>query len=131
MRVVSSLMAVLSEISEAFESRPEARQTKDDGMAAQIVEYINANLFNEISLASISRRFYMSQSQLNRVFGKATGSSLWEYVRLKRLMAAREKIVAGERASTACALCGFKDYSSFYRSYKARFGHAPSEENER
>lgn len=130
MRVASALMAMLSGISEVFESRANAQQTGDEGIAAQIVEYINDNLFEEISLSSISRHFYMSQSQLNRIFGKATGSSLWEYVRLKRLMAAREKIVAGERASSACTLCGFRDYSSFYRAYKMRFGHAPSEERE-
>ena len=131
MRVVSALLTMLSEISEVFESHPGAGQSRDDGIAARLVEYINANLFNEISLADISRRFYMSQSQLNRIFGKATGSSLWEYVRLKRLLAARERILAGERATTVCTLCGFKDYSSFYRAYKMHFGHAPSEETKR
>lgn len=129
LRVAAALLPLLSEISEVFEKRASSeRPERDEGMAAQLVEYINANLFQEISLKSISRRFYMSQSQLNRVFGKATGSSLWEYVRIKRLLAAREKIVAGMKPSAACTLCGFKDYSAFYRAYRDRFGHAPSDE---
>ena len=129
LRVITALLSLLSEISEVFESRANpGLPGRDEGIAPQLVEYINANLFDEISLDSISRHFYMSQSQLNRVFVKATGSSVWEYIRIKRLLAARERIVAGERASVACTLCGFKDYSAFYRAYKARFGHAPSEE---
>lgn len=132
LRVISSLLSLLSDISQVFESRENpGLPGQDEGMAAQLIEYINANLFNEISLKSISRHFYMSQSQLNRIFGKATGSSLWEYIRIKRLLAARERIVAGERAAAVCTLCGFKDYSAFYRAYKARFGHAPSEEGSR
>lgn len=129
LRVITALLSILSEISEDFESRARPGMPgRDEGIAPQLVEYINANLFDEISLDSISRHFYMSQSQLNRIFGKATGSSVWEYIRIKRLLAARERIVAGERASAACTLCGFRDYSAFYRAYKARFGHAPSEE---
>lgn len=129
LRVITALLSLLSEISEVFERSSESgRSGQDEGIAAQLVEYINANLFDEISLDSISRHFYMSQSQLNRIFGKATGSSVWEYIRIKRLLAARERIVAGERASMVCTLCGFRDYSAFYRAYKARFGHAPSEE---
>lgn len=129
LRVITALLSLLSDISQVFESRARpALPGGEEGIAAQLVEYINANLFNEISLKSISRRFYMSQSQLNRIFGRATGSSVWEYIRIKRLLAARERIVAGERASAVCTLCGFRDYSAFYRAYKARFGHAPSEE---
>ena len=131
LRVVTALLSLLSDISEEFErGEVPGLPGREDGIAPQLVEYINANLFSDISLESISRRFYMSQSQLNRVFGKATGSPVWEYVRIKRLLAARERIVAGERASVACTLCGFKDYSAFYRAYKARFGHAPSEEGQ-
>jgi len=129
LRVLTALLNLLSDISEVFEGRKSPGQDQEnEDLSAQLIEYINANLFDEISLKSISRRFYMSQSQLNRIFGKATGSPVWEYVRIKRLLAAREKILAGERANVACAMCGFKDYSSFYRAYKARFGHAPSEE---
>lgn len=129
MRVLSALMCLLSDISESFE-RSENKGGMDEGISARLVEYINAHLFEDISLGSLSRRFYMSSSQLNRVFGKATGSSVWEYVRIKRLLAAREKILAGVSAGTVCTMCGFKDYSAFYRAYKARFGHAPSKEGE-
>lgn len=129
LRVVTALLSLLSDISQVFERmEPPGLPGREQGIAAQLVEYINANLFREISLNSISRHFYMSQSQLNRIFGKATGSSVWEYIRIKRLLAARERIVAGERACVVCTLCGFRDYSAFYRAYKSRFGHAPSEE---
>ena len=85
----------------------------------------------ENRLFSISRRFYLSKSQLNRVFSRATGSPVWEYVRIKRLLSARERLLAGESAVNVCTECGFKDYSSFFRAYKARFGQSPSSERQK
>ncbi|MCI8359840.1 MAG: AraC family transcriptional regulator [Clostridiales bacterium] len=68
----------------------------------------------------------MSRSQLNRLFRQATGSSVWDYILLKRLVAARNAIRKGSAASEAAIACDWKDYSSFYRSYKTRFGVSPT-----
>lgn len=97
------------------------------GRAAQIVRYINDHLYEPLSLAEIASHFYLSRSQLCRVFRAATGSGVMEYVRIKRLMAAREQMRTGVPASQAAASCGFGDYSSFYRSYRARFGESPAD----
>lgn len=51
---------------------------------------------------------------------------MWEYILIKRLFAARERILAGESVYTAAANCGFQDYSAFYRAYVARFQVSPS-----
>jgi AraC-like DNA-binding protein len=98
------------------------------GIAAELIEYINERLFSELSLNDLCARFFMSRSQLERIFRKATGSSVWKYVLVKRLITARQRILAGYKAYPAALSCGFKDYSSFYRAYSAYFGHAPSED---
>lgn len=98
------------------------------GLQSQLVAYINEHLFEDISLQSVADRFYRSRSQISRIFQQATGSSLWEYVTIKRLMAARAMIQRGESASFACIACGFSDYSTFFRAYRAHFNHPPSED---
>ena len=98
------------------------------GLQGQLVTYVNEHLFENISLQSIADHFYRSRSQTSRIFQQATGSSLWEYITIKRLMAARAMIRRGESAGNACIACGFSDYSSFFRSYRAHFGHAPKED---
>ena len=100
-----------------------------EGLAGQILAYVNEHLFEDISMQSIANTFYRSPSQISRIFRQATGNSLWKYVTIKRLMAARELIQRGEPASVASSACGFSEYSSFYRAYKSHFGHSPKEDN--
>jgi len=98
------------------------------GLQGQLVTYVNEHLFENISLQAVADHFYRSRSQISRVFQQATGSPLWEYVTIKRLMAARAMIQRGESAGTACLACGFTDYSSFFRAYRTHFGHVPKED---
>lgn len=128
--ILSILLMVLDEISYQFGQVDDREKYPDaGGISTQLINSINEDLFEDISLSSISRKFFLSESQVNRVFKKATGSSVWEYIRIKRLLAAREKILAGENPSAACFSCGFQDYSTFYRAYKAHFGVSPSKTN--
>ncbi|MBR5516736.1 MAG: AraC family transcriptional regulator [Firmicutes bacterium] len=99
-----------------------------EGFQVQLLEYVNEHLFEDISIQSVADVFYRSRSQISRVFRQATGTSLWDYVTVKRLMAARAMIRRGESAISACTACGFSEYSSFYRAYKSHFGHSPKED---
>ncbi|MBO5783869.1 MAG: helix-turn-helix transcriptional regulator, partial [Clostridia bacterium] len=56
-----------------------------------------------------------------------TGSTVWEYVTIKRLIRAREIIGAGTSPTEAAGACGFNDYSAFYRASRRQFGHSPRE----
>lgn len=99
-----------------------------EGLAGQILAHVNEHLFEDISLQSIADTFYRSPSQISRIFNQATGTSMWKYVTIKRLMTARSLIQGGEPAAIAATACGFSEYSSFYRAYKAQFGHSPKED---
>lgn len=99
-----------------------------EGLQSQLVAYVNEHLFESISLQSVADRFYRSRSQISRIFQQATGSPMWEYVTIKRLLAARAMIQRGEPAGAACIACGFSDYSSFFRAYRTHFGHAPKDD---
>ena len=127
LHALSRLLAVLGELADAGDRRSPG---SGDGVdfAASVVGYVNAHLFGELSLDAVSREFFMSKSQLERVFRRATGSPLWEYVQIKRLLSARERIASGQSASDAAADCGFCDYSAFYRAYRAHFGHSPRQD---
>lgn len=95
---------------------------------SQMLEYVNVNLFDVISLDVIAKNFFISKSQLNRYFKKYTGSTAWGYITAKRLLNARKLILDGVAAKTACLSSGFEDYSSFFRAYKKRFGVSPSDD---
>lgn len=98
------------------------------GLTSALIDFVNEHLFSDLSLSTLCSHFYLSTSQLNRIFRRATGSSVWQYICAKRLLAVREQIMAGENIAAAAQACGFKDYSSFYRLYVSRFGHSPVED---
>lgn len=125
--IIHVLLGAMIGISRQFEGISHEEKYPDiDDLSGQLINYINQELFSKISVSTISQHFFLSESQVNRIFKKATGSSIWEYIRIKRLLAAREKILAGESAASVAASCGYQDYSSFYRAYTDRFKVSPS-----
>ena len=127
LQILSRLFLLLTELAAVYPERV-GDLAVSGGFPAQLVSYVNSRLFEPISLDEISRRFSRSSSQISRLFRSATGTSLWEYVMLKRLLAARAMLQRGESAASAALACGFSDYSAFYRAYRKRFGHPPSDD---
>lgn len=125
--ITANLFPILYEIKTAFDERNQSGAAATDvgTLAGEIIAYINANLSGELSLDLLSDKFYISKNHLNRIFKAATGVTVWEYVKLKRLILARNSILAGSTAIAACQSSGFNDYSAFYRAYKERFGVSP------
>lgn len=93
--------------------------------AEDIIMYVNAHLFEDISVPELAKHFYLSPSQFSRVFRQATGAAPWEYITKKRLTAAKEMLRSGASAQSVSESCGFKDYSVFYRAYIKFFGCTP------
>ena len=123
--LLSRLLTLLSECAETYTSGTQSKGAPT-GRVTRIVRYLNDHLTEELTLDGIAERFYLSRSQLCRIFREGTGSGVMEYIRIKRLMAAREQIASGIPAGRAATACGFSDYSSFYRAYKDRFGVSPT-----
>ena len=125
----ANLLSFLVELNLAYSKRDLSEEkTEINELSLKIINYINNNLFTPISVHSISEKFHVSEAHLNRIFNKATGSPVWKYIRVKRLIAAREQICAGVPAMDACMSCGFGDYSAFFRAYKAMFSSTPQED---
>lgn len=124
LNLMSRLLMFLTVLCSVYEKQNVAGSV-GDSFQSQLVAYVNEHLFEDISLQSIADAFYRSRSQISRVFRQSTGSPLWEYVTIKRLLSAQAMLQRGVSASDACLACGFSDYSSFFRAYRARFGHSP------
>ena len=128
--IISNLYPILSEIRPAFIiKQQETVSSLRRDISRELVDYINCNLNEELSLDELSKHFFMSKSQLNRVFKQATGSTIWDYILIKRLMTARQMLRTGMQALQVCQACGFRDYSSFYRIYKKRFNVSPQNDH--
>ena len=122
----SRLFSLLRLIDGAFVRRGVSEYKPPESLAEQILSYLNANLFEELSVESLAEHFFLSRSQFCRIFRETSGKTPWEYVTQKRLTAAREMIEEGSSVSAAAEACGYGDYSAFYRAYVKLFGTSPA-----
>ena len=90
-----------------------------------MIDFINENLSEDLSIDFLANRFYMSKYHMMRLFKEETGYSIGQYLNHKRLLQAKEYIQAGMGITQACYTCGFKEHSTFSRAYKKLFGESP------
>lgn len=120
------LLSILAEIKKLFDAKLYITPAEKTEQIRAIIEYVNRNLTEDISVDMLCDKFFISRGQLYRSFRSATGSSVWDYILTKRLHMARSYIADGGRATEAATACGFGDYSSFYRAYTKKYGVIPS-----
>lgn len=125
LRITALLFLLLDMINKQFLNRTDFAYPPPKSAAEKIMSYVNAHIFDDLTVPKLAQHFYLSTSQFGRIFRQASGSSPWEYITIKRLTAAREKIRGGMAAQKAGLCCGFKDYSSFFRAYVKYFGWPP------
>jgi len=119
------LAIVLSEVSHDNRTIEEGSTPSD--LTKKSIDLINTELCGKISIPEMSKRLNVSVSTLTQTFKKDMNISVYQYILRKKLILARQKIQDGESATNAAMLCGFNDYSSFYKQYKKMFGASPSE----
>jgi AraC family ethanolamine operon transcriptional activator len=98
-------------------------------LVRQIDEYIAAHPTSQIYTASLAAEFGVSMRTLGMAVTQVRGMSLHQYIRLKRLWAARNRLLKGGDGITVgtCARAyGFYHMGEFAALYRATFGEAPS-----
>lgn len=103
----------------------EEKDVRFDERVVSILNYVNANLGEDLSIDSIAKRFYINRYYLMHNFKNQTGYTLHSYILEKRLAKAAALLRKGLQASYASQACGFQDYSSFVRAFKKSFGLSP------
>lgn len=88
--------------------------------------YIENNLGGELTLGKIAAAVGMSRFHLLRAFGAATGSSVMEYARRRRLSEAAKLLTAGAADILGVALDhGYASHEAFTRAFRDQFGITP------
>ena len=94
------------------------------------IQYIEENFTEDISLEEISSRCAMSKSCFCNLFHDITGHSFKNYLNLCRIKQSVVYIRNGYKISAIYGLCGFNDFSTFYRNFKKFMGISPAEYKE-
>ena len=106
-------------------------RTLDDRRLRRAMQFIGANLQNDIRLKDLAEVANLSLFHFARAFRKATGQSPHRFVRECRLEKAKELLAEGSAPLADIALtCGFSSQSSFTRAFTRAFGMAPGQYRE-
>ena len=108
------------------DTAPEKPVQQEPELVGQVLAYIAAHYQEKLTLQQLADGFYVSKYHLSHTFSSQVGTSIYRYILLKRLLAAREQIVDGISPSEASQNCGFPDYANFYRAFRAEYGVSPS-----
>ncbi|GLX71261.1 AraC family transcriptional regulator [Paenibacillus glycanilyticus] len=94
-----------------------------------ILDYIESNVgAREMSLTDLSARASVTSAHFSRVFKRHTGMNVSEYLLIKKIMLAKEKLMlTNETIGSICLECGFESESYFYKKFKLITGMTPVE----
>ena len=91
----------------------------------KIVEYIDRHPTENLNVDNIADRFYLSRSWLSHMFSRTFGVGPGQYIMRKRILYSQKLLSEGRSPTETAEICGFGNYSTFYRQYLKTFGTYP------
>ena len=125
------IRAVSGRASQILRTSTQPRATTPSTYVERInlaIDYVVSHLDEPLRLSKVARTAMFSPFHFHRVFQAMVGETLADFVKRLRLEKALSLMTYSRRRSlTEIALaCGFSSSSDFSRSFKQRFGAAPS-----
>jgi AraC-like DNA-binding protein len=103
-----------------------AQQDRYNFRIAKVLDYIQANLQDSLSVEELAEMANMSASSFHEHFKKVTDTSPQQYIKSLRLDEARRRLVEeGINVSEAAYRVGYASPSQFSREFKRLFGVSP------
>ena len=94
-------------------------------LVEDVVAFIDENLDRDLTLDYIADHFFISKFYLSRVFRRHMNVTTHSYISQRRLFRARQLLYDGQPPTEVARLCGYGDYSVFFRAFKERYGVSP------
>ena len=98
----------------------------------QVLDYIDANLGQEIRLADLAQVVSLNPSYFSSLFKLSTGISPWQYVTQQRLERAKKLLTRYHYSIAEIAVqCGFSSQSHLTHQFRKMIGITPNEYRQR
>ena len=121
------LTQFMVELNRLAQSSRYAQRREEPDLVSQVLSYIGNHYHENITLESLAAELFVSKYHLSHEFSHRVGTSVYRYVIFRRLLQARELLLAGQAPGEVYQSCGFGDYSNFYRAFRSEYGISPRE----
>lgn len=122
---LSNVIQLLVMVNETFSNKNQYITSIISPKILPVLQYIDLNLTENLSLDYLSNKLTISKYYLSHLFKENTGSTVYQYILLKRIALAKQLLLGGMNVTEACQQAGFTDYSNFIRTFKNATGISP------
>ena len=99
--------------------------TTVDPLIQRMVDHIDANISQPISLDNMAAELFVSKSTLCHRFRAYMNVTINRYITVKKIYYAAELIQRGMSAAEASSAVGYRNYTTFFYNFKQIIGTAP------
>lgn len=123
-----STVSTTDEYSEQVVSNKVARVAANSSLCELICEFLKSEVYGDISLDELCRRFMTGKTQLCKVFRDNMGQSPMDYYTDLKISEAKKLLREGKfTVSQIGDMLGYSCIHNFSRSFKNRVGFSPKE----
>lgn len=119
-------LAVMNDYLHISNGKLQYIDTQYNDLMEELLSYIHSNYKTNLTLQSTAKVFHASCSTIETLFKKTLKMSFYQYVTEYRIATAKLLILKGTPLKEVSLLCGYSDYSNFYRVFTKRVGISPS-----
>lgn len=118
-----NLFSILS----TAEANKERKVSEVKNKISEVIEYINDNVDKKLTLETISNEVKISKYYLSHSFSSIVGMTLFEYITLARISAAKKLLSESDKSiSEIAAAVGFDSFAYFSKVFREKESITPS-----
>ena len=127
-KIADTLLYILRNCGFAGRRKMSASRSYNLASLKKSMDYIDANLHEELDLDKLAVEANMSRSYFCTIFKRSNGIKPWDYITIKRIDKALNLIaISGEKKLNIAFDCGFNNAANFYRAFKNITGKTPGD----
>ena len=100
---------------------------KNSEVNNRIIQFINDNIRNKITIDTISKELNFSKSYLQHSFKESIGVPISQYILIQKMQTANFLLEEGKSLKEVSSELGYKYYPTFFSAYKKFYGFCPKE----
>ena len=121
--VYASFLSLMSELTKHQSTFIQPQSEKNT--LSKCIAFIDEHFTENITVSDLAKKYFVSKSFLFTEFKRSFGIPIHKYITQRRMIYAKKLLDEGKKPTDVYSLCGYSDYSTFYKAYTKRFLKSP------
>ena len=91
-----------------------------------MISYIQEHIYENLTVTSLAKHFFMHPDYLSRLFKKHAHTSISHYITLQKISTAQSLLREGHTVTQVQEKLGYSSYAYFFKTFQKHTGISPS-----